>query len=124
MNDVSVTGSNLTLEGHARDGGLIARLTGELDLAGAEVMDNLTKWVGAHPTEAPLVLDLSSMTFVDSSGLRMLLQASDGGRTVALFSPSAPVARVLELTGIREKFVEISSMDSATIDGLRSGPGE
>ena len=51
-----------------------------------------------------LVLDLSQLGFVDSSGLRVLISAqhqlADHGGTLVLRSPSETVRRLLEITGL------------------------
>lgn len=56
----------------------------------------------------PVVLDLGDVTFIDSSGLRVLIalasRASDGGRSVKIDRPSPTVARLLEITGLAEMF--------------------
>jgi anti-sigma B factor antagonist len=112
----------LTLSGEARSNGLVVKLAGELDLAGADLMNRLGEWLKAQPNHTPLILDLSGMTFVDSSGIRMLLDTTADGRKVALFSPTPPVARVLELTGLRERFEEIEGLDGPSLDRLRDAP--
>lgn len=60
----------------------------------------------AAADQEPLVIDLSGVDFVDSSGLRVLLeahqtrQASGGSLTVA--RPSPAVQRVLDIAGVVE----------------------
>jgi anti-sigma B factor antagonist len=54
------------------------------------------------------IVDLSAVTFIDSSGLRTLIEADrsrqdDGGRIV-LRAPSAPVQRLLEISGLAGHF--------------------
>lgn len=49
------------------------------------------------------VLDLSAVSFIDSSGLRVLVAASEervDGRGIQLRSPSAAVQRLLEISGL------------------------
>lgn len=57
---------------------------GELDAGGAD-----------H-----LVVDLESVTFMDSSGLSALVDAAAGGRQVVLRHPSPMVRRIVEVTGL------------------------
>lgn len=78
-----------------------ARLVGELDISTAPLLeDALREQVRGG---GDLVLDLSALTFIDSTGLRSLLwlgrELKGRGRLV-LRSPSALVTRVIELTGI------------------------
>lgn len=82
-------------------GRLDAVVSGELDLSTVtELKAGLE-----HSTDAPrmLVVDLREVTFLDSSGLRLLLglderQRAAGGRLV-LVQGGRRVARVFELTG-------------------------
>lgn len=50
------------------------------------------------------VLDLAAVSFVDSSGLRVLVEAhqarADAGTSLGLRAPSAPVQHLLEISGL------------------------
>jgi anti-anti-sigma factor len=46
------------------------------------------------------VLDLSDLTFIDSSGISLLVVALGQDRAVTLRNPQPFVSRVLELTGL------------------------
>ncbi len=78
--------------------------TGELDLTGAP------RLLQALPGEGttPVVLDLEGIGFMDSSGLRSLLEArqacADAGRSFAIANPSEAVNRVLELVDLSGEF--------------------
>lgn len=82
-------------------GRLDAAVTGELDLSTvSELQERLERSLDAP---AMLVVDLREVTFLDSSGLRLLLrlderQKTAGGRLV-LVQGGRRVARVFELTG-------------------------
>ncbi|MBA3288587.1 MAG: STAS domain-containing protein [Acidimicrobiia bacterium] len=58
------------------------------------------------------VLDLAGVTFLDSSGLRLLVDAhqtrADAGSSLLLRSPSAPVQRLLEISGLTG-YLDVSS---------------
>jgi anti-sigma B factor antagonist len=77
---------------------------GELDLVGGP------RLISALPGEGdtPVVLDLGSVAFMDSSGLRALLEARqaclDAGRPFSLARPSDAVLRVLELVDLAREF--------------------
>lgn len=51
-----------------------------------------------------VVIDMSGVEFVDSSGLRVLIEAhqaaADNGGSVTLSEPSASVVRLLEISGV------------------------
>lgn len=89
------------LEIEERGDVVVARLTGELDIAGAgRTGERITD---AVPTSAVgLVVDLTDLEFMDSSGIAMLfaLARNLGSRrqrlTVAA-PPGGPVSRVLEI---------------------------
>lgn len=53
-------------------------------------------------------VDLSGVTFIDSTGIRAMVRADNelraGERTLIIRSPSAPVMRILELTALDERF--------------------
>jgi anti-anti-sigma factor len=89
----------MPLEIRAIDGGF--GLDGELDLATAE---DLLVVLREHPADERLTLDFSCVTFMDSSGLRALLQAvkmrSSEGDTpeIVLLAPTPPVRRVLDIS--------------------------
>ena len=78
-------------------------LFGELDLATAPaVHDELTR-VEADDADA-IMLDLSNLTFMDSTGVRLLIQANTRSRTsdgrLTLLRGPAAVQRVMELSGV------------------------
>lgn len=64
--------------------------------------------VAAAITSSPvsdLVIDLSAVDFVDSSGLRVLIEAHQSrestGGSVTLAHPSAVVSRLFDISGVR-----------------------
>jgi anti-sigma B factor antagonist/stage II sporulation protein AA (anti-sigma F factor antagonist) len=74
------------------------RLEGELDMATA---GGLTELLLTASGDAPLVLDFSGVSFMDSSGLRALLEGAglpNGGGPVVVQDPSPQVRRVFEIT--------------------------
>jgi anti-anti-sigma factor len=91
----------VTLDIEDRDGVVVARVTGELDIAGAPQTGDAI--VDAVPTTARgLVVDFSELEFIDSSGVAMLFALARrlGGRRQQLrvVAPDAGVvARVLEI---------------------------
>lgn len=85
-------------EVHARGEDELA-LVGELDVAGAERFDRA---VAALPARHQVVLDLSELTFIDSTGLRSLLTAARDldERMLVLTRPTPRVLEVLEIAGV------------------------
>ena len=79
------------------------RVKGELDLANAKDLEHELRRVEGTDAQS-IVLDLSGLQFIDSTGVRVLLQAharsrADSNRLALLRGPKA-VQRVFELTGI------------------------
>ena len=86
---------------------VIVALRGELDLAS---VDNVRATIGhlyADDWQA-VVLDLRELTFIDSTGLSMLLDAERTARrhgaTFAIANGSTDVERLLAVVGLTEHF--------------------
>ena len=78
------------------------RVSGELDMASAETLHKaLEPIAGARDY---LVLDVQQLTFIDSSGIRALVQLSTGmdhgGGALVLSNVSASVQRLLDIVGL------------------------
>ena len=85
------------------DDTIVLRLQGELDMATAPGLGRtLDTAIGAGP--ATIALDLRELTFVDSTGIRVLItacrQAEKAGCRFVVRSPSRPVRKALLLTGV------------------------
>jgi anti-anti-sigma factor len=80
---------------------------GELDIDSAAELDRVIR--RAESSDAGrIIVDLSGLQFIDSTGIRLLLQAearsrADGSR-LFFMRPSSGVARVLRLCGIEPEF--------------------
>ena len=87
-----------------RDG--VAFLVGELEVDTAATARTALNAAVAN-ADGRVVVDLSALTFCDSSGVRVLLGAvmRAGGRPVVLRNPQSTVRKVLDLTGVTSKFV-------------------
>lgn len=78
------------------------RPAGELDVAAvAEMEQALTE---AYERSATVQIDMQEVSFLDSTGLRLLLAArqrcqADGGRLL-IANPQAETLRLLDLTGL------------------------
>ena len=91
------------------DGHSNVRVTGEIDLATAtELSQRLNLVIAAGTGDADL--DLSDVTFLDSSGLAVLLaarqQLHDKHRRLKVRNPSKPVLRTLELSGALDEMID------------------
>ncbi|MGW0390412.1 STAS domain-containing protein [Streptomyces sp. NPDC003042] len=88
---------------------ITVRPTGAIDLEHVEGLRAALLTALAH-TGGPdeVVVDLSGLTFCDSSGLNALLRArivaEDRGRTLRLAAPTRQFRRLLEVTGTENLF--------------------
>lgn len=80
------------------------RLIGEMDISNAETLAAVLE---KHAEgEGDITLDLSALTFIDSSGIRVLLRAMDrldGRGRLVLISPTSSVRHVLALMGLEDR---------------------
>lgn len=81
---------------------LVVAPQGEIDLG---TVDEVRKAIErAHDGKSDLVLDLSSVTFLDTSGIRLIVEhndrARDGGYGLKLVPGPPPVQRVFEIAGL------------------------
>jgi anti-sigma B factor antagonist len=81
----------------------LLKLSGELDLASYDALDDELRRIEATDASR-IVIDLSQLTFLDSAGIRLLVEAdarsrSDSNR-LRLIPGGDRVQRVLQLTGL------------------------
>ena len=102
-----------------REGAVEARLTGELDLS---TVADLEEQMRSALDEAPplIVLDLREVTFLDSSGLRLILRLDraqkEEGRRLTVVRGGRRVDRVFELTGAAEELQLVDDPAEAGLD--------
>jgi len=82
---------------------VVLPLVGELDVTGATAA--IKQMLALElPRGAQLVLDLRGLTFMDSTGVRLILQAQEHARKhgaeLVVVRPPEHVMRVLELVGL------------------------
>ena len=98
--------SQLRLSTSVIDATAVIELEGELDLAGANALEQELATPEVDGTGA-IVLDLRGVNFMDSSGLRViavtLQDAQERGRRFALVPGAAQVMRVFDITRMRER---------------------
>jgi anti-anti-sigma factor len=78
-------------------------VSGELDLATTPLLEQQARTLVADGARS-IVIDLAELNFIDSTGLRLLLQlnkeaANDGWRML-ITRPSEQAQRILEITGM------------------------
>jgi len=92
--------------------------TGELDLSGAAILETELERVTEDPELGAVVLDLSQLEFMDSSGLRLIVLADmlsrEAGRRFALVKGPETVHRVFEITRMSERLDFVDRPEDVT----------
>lgn len=106
--------------------GTVVAVTGELDLASAPIVESeVEKAAQSHDLVA---IDLTAITFMDSTGLHMLIDADrrmreHGGQLLIVGSPPQP-RRVFELTGTDERLDMVSDISKLELARRIASRGE
>jgi anti-sigma B factor antagonist len=97
-------GPQLTFTVHPNGQGVMLRVGGEVDLATSPQLHAKLVDLVEVGEAGSVVVDLTPVAFMDSTGLGVLLaahkRARANGRRVLLVCPGGPVLRVLRLTGM------------------------
>jgi anti-sigma B factor antagonist len=109
------------IEDSARGASVVA-LTGELDLSTITRMENaLLEQLRQRPA---VLLDLSTLSFIDSTGIGILIQAfrtANGTPMSILIGPGSQVERVFRIAGVAEALPVFSDRDLALTALSRDG---
>lgn len=96
-----MSGSSFRISTASDDGRSVLAPRGELDLL---TVPELEQGLLRALPEGETVLDLSGVSFIDSSGIALLVSVSklarQNGWRLQVQRPSAPVARLIDLTGV------------------------
>ena len=99
------------------DGATVVRLAGELDLYNAHsVREALITCCEETPDR--LVVDLSEVTFIDSTALGVLIEARTrmaNRKSFLLAAPGLETRRALEISGLDKHFAVHESLDAALV---------
>jgi anti-sigma B factor antagonist len=109
--------SNLAVELNQHDDTVCVALTGELDLSSALTLEEELRRIEEEARPGLLVLDLRSLKFLDSTGLRLILAAharalKRGGR-LSIVQGSDAVRRIFRLTGVVERLNVFDDLSAA-----------
>jgi len=87
--------------------GLLIRLIGEMDMSNVDQARKPILAAMQDQVPRPVVIDLSELEFIDSSGIRLLLEAEAASRAdsnrLSFRGVREEVAQVLRVTGVDEK---------------------
>lgn len=97
-------------------GAVVVRVEGELDLA---TSDSFEDALGASDPGGRIVIDLRECTFIDSSAVRLLVEAARAAQEsegkVSLVTRDPGILRVLEIAGVDTMLPVHDSVEAATI---------
>jgi anti-anti-sigma factor len=106
---------DLVLSTTPRGGCAVVAVSGEVDLDTAGQLSDYAV-AAMHDAGPSIVLDLSGVSFMDSTGLKVLLavrrRAELAGGRLGLAAPTRPVRRVLHVTGLDQTFLVGDTVDA------------
>jgi anti-anti-sigma factor len=92
----------------------VVALSGELDVAGSSLLEHELDRIGTDHDPRAIVLDLSDLDFMDSTGLRLVVladsRAREQDRRFAVVRGKEDVHRVFEITRMTDR---LRFLDSA-----------
>jgi anti-sigma B factor antagonist len=107
-----------SLHAHRRDKESFVELAGELDLLSAPQLREMLVEIFTVDLPRRLVLDLSDLIYLDSTGLSVFVtahkRASASGIAFCLANPNASVRRLLKITALDQIFVIVDEAGPAT----------
>ena len=87
---------------HDPDGTPVIALGGELDLSTAPIAERAFATLPEPQDGGHVVVDMAELTFMDSSGLTVLVMAVNEGYAVRLRRPTMIIRQLIAATGLRE----------------------
>ncbi len=93
----------------------VVRVRGELELSTSPELQRVLAEL--DEADAPIVLDLTGVTFLDSSALRVLVQTRlrfEERRQLPLVIPRPQLRRIFEISGLADDFLLCEELDEAT----------
>jgi anti-anti-sigma factor len=123
--DTPGTPQPLEVTVEARDGDRpvsIVRAVGEIDMANAKELESALSQV---PGDRGVVLNLTQVPFIDSSGLRVILVASQarGDDLAVAITPDSAVARIVEVAQVTEAIRRRDDEEAAVSAVAGAPPG-
>jgi anti-sigma B factor antagonist len=108
---------DLVLSTHQVDDLAVVTVGGEVDLDTASQLGDVAL-DAVRDTSPHVVLDLTGVTFMDSTGLKVLLaiqrRADLAGGSFGVAGPSRSVRKILALTGLDQTFAIYDTVDEAS----------
>lgn len=108
--------SELTVQSRIVDGIPVVSATGELDLGTLSRLEDALVAAEEEPSAA-VVLDLTNLSFIDSSGLRVLIQSAgrlhELDKDLHVACGPGPVRRIIELTTVASRLAMHGELSAA-----------
>jgi anti-sigma B factor antagonist len=95
-----------------RDGAIVVRLTGELDLYNADTL-RAALFDAAAETPERLVVDLAEVRFIDSTALGVLVETRSRVSAFLLAAPALETRRALQVSGLDRHFAVHGTVEDA-----------
>jgi anti-sigma B factor antagonist len=109
----------------APHGWTLVRLRGDLDIATAPDLRDQLLEILDRLMPGGLILDLSLLEFIDSSGTAVLVRTERRARllgcTLVFVAPQPPVSRVLQICGLDQHFLIFKNV-AAAVEGATADP--
>lgn len=110
------------------DGVIIVKVTGDIDMSNATELRNAI--IEATPNEAlGLVLDFSSLNYIDSAGIHLLYRLGDSlrsrGQTLrVVIPPGSPASDSLRLAGVKRHVDVVAGLEEGVRAVSMSAPDD
>ena len=95
-----------------RNGAIVVRLVGELDLYNADTLRSAL-FDAAAETPERLVVDLADVRFIDSTALGVLVETRSRVSAFLLAAPALETRRALQVSGLDRHFAVHGSVEDA-----------
>lgn len=98
----------LSLRTRRDGGGAVVAVQGELDLSTGPLLERALAELVGDPSCDAIVVDLGGLSFMDSTGLHVLVKAQNRlatrGCQIVLARPTSAVMRILDMAGVLSLF--------------------
>jgi len=96
--DISQATVERSVDGSGR---LVVTISGEVDMSNVQSVEAKLRAVLGEPHDL-VVIDLSALSFIDSSGIAAMLRIAERVDRLEIRNPSSTVQRIIEATGLTD----------------------
>ena len=97
-----------------REGIICLSVVGEIDLANAAEFSAQLEIATTQSDGSGVILDLSELRYIDSSGINVLFRARNTGRKIVLAATVPLVHRTLALAGLDQVMLTFPTVDESS----------